>query len=54
MFGSDWPVALLRGGYAKVWSETGALLSGLSPAERERVLGGTAVEAYRLSTSPPA
>ena len=54
MFGSDWPVALLRGGYAKVWSETGATLSGLSPVERERVLGGTAVEVYRLSTSPPA
>jgi L-fuconolactonase len=26
MFGSDWPVAILRGGYAKVWHETNVAL----------------------------
>ena len=54
MFGSDWPVAVLRGGYAKVWRETGAALAGLSQAERDRILGGTAVEVYRLSIPLPA
>jgi L-fuconolactonase len=48
MFGSDWPVAILRGGYAKVWHETNAALAGLSRNERKRILGGTAVEVYRL------
>ena len=48
MFGSDWPVCLLRGGYAKVWRETQTVLGGLSAAEHARVLGGTAIAAYRL------
>jgi L-fuconolactonase len=54
LFGSDWPVAELRGGYAKVWHETNAAIAGLSRPERERILGGTAIEVYRLSLSPPA
>ena len=49
MFGSDWPVAVLRGGYAKVWRETRAALANLGPAEHDRILGGIAVEVYRLS-----
>jgi L-fuconolactonase len=48
MFGSDWPVAILRGGYAKVWHETNVALAALSRDERERILGGTAVDVYRL------
>ena len=28
MFGSDWPAAPLRGGYAKVWHETKSRLEG--------------------------
>lgn len=54
LFGSDWPVAVLRGGYAKVWRETGATLVGLTQAERDRILGGTAVEVYRLCIPLPA
>jgi L-fuconolactonase len=42
MFGSDWPVAILRGGYAKVWHETNLALAA------QRILGGTAVDVYRL------
>ena len=49
MVGSDWPVAVLRGGYAKVWRESAAALAGLTQREREQILGGSAVEAYRLS-----
>jgi L-fuconolactonase len=48
MFGSDWPVANLRGGYRKVWRETNRLLARLSRDERDRILGGTAIAFYRL------
>jgi L-fuconolactonase len=45
MFGSDWPVALVATGYRR-WFDT--VVDLLSASERERVMGGTAVEAYRL------
>jgi L-fuconolactonase len=48
MFGSDWPVANLRGGYGKVWHETNRVLARLSSDERDRMLGGTAIAFYRL------
>jgi L-fuconolactonase len=48
MFGSDWPVANLRGGYGKVWRETNLALARLSDDERDRILGRTAISFYRL------
>jgi len=51
MFGSDWPVANIRGGYGKVWRETNLALAHLSSDERDRILGGTAIEFYRLPTA---
>jgi L-fuconolactonase len=48
MFGSDWPVAELAGGYAKVWTELSSLFARLPPPERDAVLGGTATRFYRL------
>ena len=48
MFGSDWPVANLRGGYSKVWRETNLALARLSHDERDRILGGTAIAFYHL------
>jgi L-fuconolactonase len=50
MFGSDWPVAELAGGYAKVRAELGRLIDQLPPAGREAVLGGTATRIYQLGT----
>lgn len=48
MFGSDWPVALLASSY-KRWVETVQhAIAGLSTNEQAQILGGTAVEAYRL------
>jgi L-fuconolactonase len=48
MFGSDWPVCTLATSYTR-WVETvQALIAPLSDIERERILGGTAIEAYRL------
>ena len=48
MFGSDWPVAILAGDYARVWGETNKALADRSQAEIEAILGGTAARAYRL------
>lgn len=50
MFGSDWPVAILAGDYAKVWTETNAALDvlGVSEAQRAAILGGTAADFYRI------
>jgi L-fuconolactonase len=48
MFGSDWPVVTLASSYQR-WIDTlrGAIAQ-LSTTERERILSGTAIEAYRL------
>lgn len=54
IFGSDWPVANLRGGYGKVWRETNRALARLSRDERNRILGGTALAFYRLSIGTPS
>jgi L-fucono-1,5-lactonase len=48
MFGSDWPVLLLAGSYRQWNAVVSGMISGLSAAERERILGGTATEAYGL------
>jgi L-fuconolactonase len=52
MYGSDWPVSVLRGGYGKVWREVNAATSHLRAQERERIFGGTAIEVYRLTMAP--
>jgi L-fuconolactonase len=50
MFGSDWPVAVLAGDYAKVWRETNAALDELAVqgADRAAILGDTAVRFYSM------
>lgn len=48
MYGGDWPISVLAGGYTKVWRETERLLAGLDSADRDRILGGTATAFYRL------
>jgi L-fuconolactonase len=49
MWGSDWPVVNLAGGYQR-WREASAvLLAGLSIDEQTAVLGGTAVKFYGLT-----
>jgi L-fuconolactonase len=49
MFGSDWPVCRLVSPYGEVVSAARDLVAELTSAEQDRVLGGTAVEVYRLS-----
>ncbi len=54
MWGSDWPVVELAGGYAAWVEATGALLAGLSSSERAMILGGSARAFYRLDDDRPA
>jgi L-fuconolactonase len=49
MFGSNWPVCLLAGDYRRIKAAVEQCLSGLSADERASVMGGSAIEAYRLS-----
>ncbi|NDJ61330.1 MAG: amidohydrolase family protein [Chloroflexi bacterium] len=48
MFGSDWPVAILAGDYAKVWAETNTALAGHDQATIDAILGDTAVKLYAI------
>lgn len=48
MWGSDWPVVNLAGGYARWREATETLLAGASTAERDAMLGGTATMFYGL------
>ena len=48
LFGTDWPVCRLVSSYSEVVLGTLDLVAELTPAERDRVLGGTATEVYRL------
>jgi L-fuconolactonase len=52
MFGSDWPVAELSGGYAKVRTEFSRLFAQLPPDGRDAILGGTAARFYALRIPP--
>ena len=48
MFGSNWPVCLLAGDYQRIKAALEHCLSGLSATERAAVMGGSAINAYRL------
>jgi L-fuconolactonase len=48
MYGSDWPVMLLAGDYARWFGTVQNAIGGLSKAEQERIMGGTAAEAYGI------
>jgi len=46
LWGSDWPVVDLAGGYTKWLAASETLLADLSPDERASVFGGTAARIY--------
>jgi L-fuconolactonase len=48
MYGSDWPVMLLAGDYARWFGTVQNAIGRLSKAEQERIMGGTAAEAYGI------
>jgi L-fuconolactonase len=46
MWGSDWPVVILGGGYERWRKAAEELTAGLTPAERDAVFGGNAARVY--------
>jgi L-fuconolactonase len=48
MWGSDWPVVELGGGYARWSNATGVLLASLGTTERDAILGDNARRFYAL------
>jgi L-fuconolactonase len=48
MFGSDWPVMLVACPYLKWVRVMERAISTLSPEERNRIMGGVAIDTYRL------
>lgn len=53
MFGSDWPVCLLAGGYGRIMDAARELTAGLSAAESDAVFRAAAAGAYRLDAHEP-
>ena len=51
MYGSDWPVCELAATYEQVHSATSELISSLSPAEQQKIMGDTAQSFYSLRTA---
>ena len=49
LFGSDWPVCLLRGSYEQVHGLVGQFVAELSEDEQAAVWGGTAARVYGLT-----
>jgi len=54
MYGGDWPMTVPDGGYLPHWRVVSALVGGLSQAERDAVLAGTARRVYHLQTRQEA
>ena len=48
MYGSDWPVMLLAGDYVRWYGTVTNTIAKLSKAEQDRIMGGTAAEAYGI------
>ena len=48
MYGGDWPISVLSGGYDRVWDGLSELFGELPEADRARILGTTALEFYRI------
>ena len=48
LWGSDWPVLELAATYDDWWADTQTALAGLTATDRAAVLGGNAMQVYRL------
>ena len=49
MYGGDWPVSLLAGGYERVLQGLSDLIGELDGAESDAIFGGTAQRFYRIN-----
>ena len=50
MYGGDWPVSVLAGGYTAVWQGLHPLIAELGTEASRLVLGGTAVAVYGIDS----
>jgi L-fuconolactonase len=50
MYGGDWPIAELAGGYARTWEALSSAVDSLSSSERDAIFGETAERVYGLNT----
>lgn len=50
MYGGDWPISVLAGGYRRSWEAITSVVAALSPGERAAVLGDTAAGFYRIGS----
>jgi L-fuconolactonase len=48
MWGSDWPLTVLTGGYGHAWEVMSALIAELTPDEQAQVVSGTPTSVYGL------
>ncbi|CAN5123543.1 amidohydrolase family protein [soil metagenome] len=48
MFGGDWPISVLSGGYERLFGGLSEIFSSCDEESRERLLGRTAAEFYRI------
>ena len=51
MYGGDWPVSILAGGYDRSWDAITEVLAELGADERDAVLGATATRVYGLAVN---
>ncbi|MFV0427785.1 MAG: amidohydrolase family protein [Beutenbergiaceae bacterium] len=48
MYGGDWPISILAGGYTRVWQGLSAIFAALGEHDREQILGRTAAHFYTI------
>jgi L-fuconolactonase len=48
MYGGDWPISVLSGGYDRVWDGLSVLFAELPVADRDQILAQTAIDFYRI------
>ncbi len=51
MYGGDWPISLLSGGYRRVWEGLSVVFAELGSEERKWILGGTAERFYGIDAA---
>src|SRR5665647_880308 len=51
MYGGDWPISLLSGGYRRVWEGLSVIFAELGSEEQRWVLGGTAERFYGIDAT---
>jgi L-fuconolactonase len=48
MYGGDWPISVLAGGYSAVWDGLQPIIAAHGPEASRAVLGQTAIDCYGI------